>query len=715
MAVIKTYLNCELGKAVKVQYLDGNLFSQDNQANQIIVKTFENGEPVTLSGDVSASIVRADGGTVAATGGTISGNTVSITLPSAAYLIPGVVSIAVKVTSSSVVTTIAAIVANVYQSSTDTAIDPGTIMPSIQTLIAAIDAAIASIPADYSSLWTKLAPVFSTDANYVAGQYVTYNSGLYRFNRAHTGAWSASDVTAVSIGGELTDLKSTIVYPNGAIEEISGIKSYPFCRNNWNLTTGEPWTENANYKFIDGLIVPTSTLYVCCTNDNYNMFYLKYNKNGTYVSWAFVEATFRTHHAYLSKDYNYRIAITQKNNTIDPPTLEDAKYVLIWEIPEEEYANLYKPQTYLTDRSIYRKKKLNHDGELELTWIRENRRLGDGTIIENPSNHNMITTIEMIDCTTSPLFIVNDSNGDLFLIKFNSNGTYNSYTSAADAYGKQWGWLEQGYYYYPLVTTGDISEQFKIRVFSSIKSEIRVPSDMKKIQAACDFAKDGDTILISNGTYAEDVSVYTKNVNLIGESRDYTIIKTTVDKYSKPPLEIAKGCVQNITFYSDDTDRASGESEDHSYAVHIDYVETIGNTVTLLNCKLYAKNNSALGVGLRNNGKIKCVNCEFVSTNSYGIFAHTQVNPEQIGTNQYIEIDNCVIESETLNKCVSLMSALGSGNDGHYVSYNSIYKADGNAPTDYDRKTYQNTGGTFDIDPFSFGNNVSHMNGNKHN
>ena len=204
MAVIKTYLNCELSKAVKVQYLDGNLFSQDNQANQIIVNTFENGEPITLTGTVSASIVRADGGTVAATGGTISGNTVSITLPSAAYLVPGVVSIAVKVTASGVVTTIAAIVANMYQSSTDTPIDPGTIIPSIQTLIAAIDAAVASIPADYSSLWTKLAPTFSTDVSYVAGQYVTYNSGLYRFIASHTGEWSANDVTAVTTGGEFS-------------------------------------------------------------------------------------------------------------------------------------------------------------------------------------------------------------------------------------------------------------------------------------------------------------------------------------------------------------------------------------------------------------------------------------------------------------------------------------------------------------------------------
>lgn len=159
MAVINTNLVCDLQKAVKVEYIDGVLFSQDNQANKINVTVLDGGEPATISGTVSANIIRSDGGTVAATGGSITGNVASITLPAAAYAVPGVVSIVVKLTVSGVITTIAAVVANMYRASTDTAIDPGTVMPSIQTLISQINAAVASIPADYSSLWTKLAPV----------------------------------------------------------------------------------------------------------------------------------------------------------------------------------------------------------------------------------------------------------------------------------------------------------------------------------------------------------------------------------------------------------------------------------------------------------------------------------------------------------------------------------------------------------------------------
>lgn len=210
MAVITTSLVCDLQEVVKVTYLSGNLFSQDNQANVINVTVLDGGQPATISGTVTASIIRQDGGTVAATGGTITDNVVSITLPAAAYTVPGVVSIAVKLTTSGVITTLAAVVVTVYQSSTDTVVDPGTIIPSVQALISQIDAAVASIPADYSALWATIAPAFSTSATYSAGQYVTYNGGLYRFNTIHTGAWVAGDVTAVNIGGELTALKSAL-------------------------------------------------------------------------------------------------------------------------------------------------------------------------------------------------------------------------------------------------------------------------------------------------------------------------------------------------------------------------------------------------------------------------------------------------------------------------------------------------------------------------
>ena len=209
MAQNETWLNHDLLEAVQVQYLDGNLFSQDNAGNLIGVLLNRGGVPYAGGGSVSANVIRADGATVAVVGA-LSGNAATVVLPQSAYAVPGVVSIVVKLTVSGEVTTIAAVVANVYQSSTDSIIDPGTIIPSIETLIAEIEAAVASIPADYSSLWTSLAPAFSTSTNYTAGQYVTYNGALYRFTTDHpAGAWNSAHVVATNIGSDLnSDINS---------------------------------------------------------------------------------------------------------------------------------------------------------------------------------------------------------------------------------------------------------------------------------------------------------------------------------------------------------------------------------------------------------------------------------------------------------------------------------------------------------------------------
>ena len=172
-------LNCELTRPVSVEYINGNVFSQDNAGNTVHVYVHYNGEEQEIVGSVSANVIRADGTTVAVPGA-IQGNRAYVIFPQAVYAVPGVISVAVKVTEGTTVTTIAAFVANVYRSSTDTIVDPGTIIPSVQNLIAAIDAAIASIPADYSALLAQIAPTYSTTATYpVTGKIVWYDGTLY--------------------------------------------------------------------------------------------------------------------------------------------------------------------------------------------------------------------------------------------------------------------------------------------------------------------------------------------------------------------------------------------------------------------------------------------------------------------------------------------------------------------------------------------------------
>lgn len=241
MAQNETWLAHDLMNAVKVQYLDGNLFSQDNAGNLIGVTMTRDGANYSGGGSVSANVIRADGATVAVTGA-LSGNKATVVLPQAAYAVPGVVSIVIKLTVNGEVTTIGAVVGNVYQSSTDTAVDPGTVIPDVEALIAAIDEAVASIPADYSSLWTSLAPAFSTIKDYQVGQYVTYNGDFYRFILPHSaGSWNTADVEQTDIGKDLSDVNKLKFPVSGVTGQIV------FSRFNYG---GSSWTGHMNYFYL---------------------------------------------------------------------------------------------------------------------------------------------------------------------------------------------------------------------------------------------------------------------------------------------------------------------------------------------------------------------------------------------------------------------------------------------------------------------------------
>ena len=155
MAMIETWFSQDLNEPVQVHQLDGNVFSQDNQGNLIGVNVFDGGAPATLSGTVSANVIRADGATVAVTG-VLTNNSCYIIMPSAAYAVPGIISVVIKLTGGGSTTTLCAFVANVYQSTTDTTVDPGTILPSVQQLQEQINSLIATIPADFSQVVATL-------------------------------------------------------------------------------------------------------------------------------------------------------------------------------------------------------------------------------------------------------------------------------------------------------------------------------------------------------------------------------------------------------------------------------------------------------------------------------------------------------------------------------------------------------------------------------
>lgn len=129
----------------------------DENADRFGVRVFRDGQPENLTGSCYGMFIRADGQTVTINSGTISGNVAYVTLPEACYAVEGVFSLAIKVTATNNRATLRIVDGVVSRTSTDVAVDPGTIIPSIDDLIEEIEEAIASIPSDYSALSADVA------------------------------------------------------------------------------------------------------------------------------------------------------------------------------------------------------------------------------------------------------------------------------------------------------------------------------------------------------------------------------------------------------------------------------------------------------------------------------------------------------------------------------------------------------------------------------
>ena len=166
------------------------IYYGDVAANRVGAIVLRDGAPVTLSGTCSGTAILADGSTVAITG-TVDGSQAYVQLPAACYSVPGQIQVYVKLSADGVTTTLLAAVGTVRLTETDTVIDPGTIIPSVAALIDEIDAAVASIPPDYSDLVaqvdyitnkTGLETDVTADITMTNGKYVAGSNGKLASN-----------------------------------------------------------------------------------------------------------------------------------------------------------------------------------------------------------------------------------------------------------------------------------------------------------------------------------------------------------------------------------------------------------------------------------------------------------------------------------------------------------------------------------------------------
>lgn len=262
MAIIETWFDQDLTEPVRVQYLDGNVFSQDNLGNLIGVHVHDGGDPAVLSGTVSGNVIRQDGETVPVAGN-LSGNDCYIILPAAAYAVPGPISVVIKLTGGGSTVTLCAMVANVYRSSTDAIVDPGTIIPSVQALIAEIENTRATIPNDYSELSNGFDAKFPINDTlipaFISAYYPLDSTGVTTTGKA----WKAdkSEVTGSEYSYTTYQVPASYAGNVAIIYGHGWGKPYPlvcFYDSSMNFIMSAGWRGDTDYRGFP-IIIPPST------------------------------------------------------------------------------------------------------------------------------------------------------------------------------------------------------------------------------------------------------------------------------------------------------------------------------------------------------------------------------------------------------------------------------------------------------------------------
>lgn len=264
MAVFETLLKSDLKKPVTVQALQGVVFTADSAGNRVTVEVTDGGSPAALSGTVTGYVIRADGGTLAVTG-TLSGNKASIVLPASAYAVPGPMQIAIRLTAGSVKTVLGACSGYVQRSTTDTVIDPGHVIPSLEELLAQI-AVMEQATADAEAA-TSAANTAASNANTKATAANTAASNANTKAAAADTAAAAANQAAQNANQAAQGIQQynnrITILETGKVAKVGDRMTGNLTFSNRNNAAGSVQFENPSGTVVGGLFQFTDSGRIC--------------------------------------------------------------------------------------------------------------------------------------------------------------------------------------------------------------------------------------------------------------------------------------------------------------------------------------------------------------------------------------------------------------------------------------------------------------------
>ena len=219
-------------KMVNIESLHGMAFQAEDGGHVFEISGVNDaGEAVPLSGTVAGVFMRPDRADIALIGAA-SGGVASVTLTDDCYAVPGRFGLTIFVTEDGKKTAVYAAVGTVSRTSGGGV--AGDTPQDVVDLINAIEAAVATIPADYTDLIAAVAPTYSSSSVYAVGAYAWYGGILYRCTTPITTAesWTAAHWKSVVIGDDVATISASLPRSYDSIEneleQITGNRGLVF-------------------------------------------------------------------------------------------------------------------------------------------------------------------------------------------------------------------------------------------------------------------------------------------------------------------------------------------------------------------------------------------------------------------------------------------------------------------------------------------------------
>ena len=285
----------ELTEFQKVDQLTTPLYQLEVEGHTFEITVLQNKEAATVSGSVAARFIRPDGTTVSFTG-SASGNVATITLPQACYLYNGRFGLVVFVSGSGTTMALYACTGSVYKSTTDAVIDPDQNIPTLEDLLAEIEAcenATAAANAAAADAASAALSGVRTDTN-AQGLSDTQKAN------ARTNIDAAGTVETIDLAESMFETPYTTTYDviSGGIDGSGANKNYAYlARTQYfdvNVNNGYLIVfSNSNFKlvnaFLYGSSVQSSVTRGVAVNHNTCFFFANAGENKCRISFARVD------------------------------------------------------------------------------------------------------------------------------------------------------------------------------------------------------------------------------------------------------------------------------------------------------------------------------------------------------------------------------------------------------------------------------------------